>query len=58
VMVAADADAFVQGVRAALAADREAERENGQRLARQHTWQRRAETFVDLVAQVAAEQGR
>jgi len=55
VAVAADADAFVAAVRNALGVDREASRARGQALAREHTWQRRAETLLELIRGVVSE---
>jgi glycosyltransferase involved in cell wall biosynthesis len=49
VAIADDADQFVTAVRAALGGDRAVGRVRGQALAREHTWQRRAETFIQLI---------
>jgi glycosyltransferase involved in cell wall biosynthesis len=49
VSVAADTDAFLGAVRAALQGDHEASRVRGQALARENTWEDRAETFLELV---------
>jgi glycosyltransferase involved in cell wall biosynthesis len=49
VRIAEDADAFTAGVRDALGVDRVSARASGQAIARQHTWETRANTFLDLV---------
>jgi len=54
VTIAAEHDQFVAGVRAALAEDRTTARERGQALARQHTWERRADRLIELAAETAA----
>ena len=41
--------AFIDGVRAALAEDRDMARARGQALARAHTWQRRAEALLQIL---------
>jgi glycosyltransferase involved in cell wall biosynthesis len=55
VAVAADGDAFVAAVREALGANREASRTRGQALAREHTWERRADTLLEVIAGVVAD---
>lgn len=55
VAVANDAEQFVAAVRAALDGNREGSRARGQSLARQHTWEQRAETFLEIVCGVLAE---
>lgn len=55
VAVAADADAFVAAVREAIGTNREASRSRGQALAREHTWERRADTLLELIAGVVAD---
>jgi glycosyltransferase involved in cell wall biosynthesis len=55
VAVAADSDAFVTAVREALSSNRESARRRGQALAREHTWERRARTFLAMVAKAAEE---
>ena len=55
VAVAADADAFVAAVREALGTSREASRLKGQALAREHTWERRADTLLELIQRVVED---
>jgi len=55
VAVASDAEAFVAAVRRALASDRDASRARGQALARSHTWERRADTFLRVIEDVMRE---
>jgi glycosyltransferase involved in cell wall biosynthesis len=49
VAVASDDNSFVAAVHQALAADREQVRYKGQRVARGHTWEQRADAFLALV---------
>ncbi len=55
VAVAADHDGFVAAVRAALGEDREAGRARHQAFARQHTWERRADTLLEVIEGVIRE---
>jgi hypothetical protein len=55
VCVADTEDAFVDGVRAALAEDRATSRARGQALARQHTWRRRADDLLAILHGLAEE---
>lgn len=50
VAMAPDDDAFVRSVGDALAADRDAARERGQAIARQHTWKQRADTLLGIMS--------
>lgn len=58
VAVAGDADAFVAAVRQALSSDRAAACAKGQALAREHTWERRADTLLRLIEEVVADRER
>ena len=58
VAVAADTEAFITAVREALHADRNQCRERGQAVARAHTWEKRADTLLELIQGVAAESPR
>lgn len=49
VLMGATAGEFVHLVASALASDRSASQKKGQALARQHTWERRADTFLHLL---------
>jgi glycosyltransferase involved in cell wall biosynthesis len=51
----ADGDEFVAAVRDALALDPSEARRRGQALARQHTWDRRADQLLELIERVAEE---
>jgi glycosyltransferase involved in cell wall biosynthesis len=53
VTVAASDDAFVDGVRAALAEDRAEARARGQALARAHTWAHRADELLAILDAIA-----
>ena len=55
IAVAADDDAFVDAVGAALAEERRTSRSNGRALARDNTWERRADTLVELIRGVIAD---
>ena len=55
VAVADDADAFVVAVRDALRLDRNQCRRRGQAVAREHTWEKRADALLELIQGVAAE---
>lgn len=55
VTVAPDAEAFVQAVQHAIASDRGAVRTRGRALARRHTWKRRTEELLGVIAHVAAQ---
>jgi hypothetical protein len=55
VAVAGDHDAFVAAVRAALVAGRAVSRTRGQALAREHTWERRADTLLGVIEGVIEE---
>jgi len=58
VAVADTSDAFVEAVRDSLSTDPAQEREHRQSSAREHTWEKRAEKFVDLVSSLVAERPR
>jgi glycosyltransferase involved in cell wall biosynthesis len=57
VAVAPTHEDFINAIRAALTVNRDAVRERGQALAREHTWERRADTFLSLVGGVIADKG-
>jgi glycosyltransferase involved in cell wall biosynthesis len=57
VTVAPTHEDFIKGIRDALTVDRAAARARGQGLAREHTWERRADAFLALVGDVLAQKG-
>jgi len=58
VAVADSANAFILAVRDALRLDRNQCRERGQAVARAHTWEKRADTLLELIQGVLAESHR
>jgi hypothetical protein len=54
VAIAPDDTSFIGAVGQALTADRREGRERGQAMARQHTWERRAERLLGIMEEVAA----
>ncbi len=55
VSIASGGDAFVAAVKEVLLRDSDLVRRTGQDLAAQHTWERRAATFLDIVADLVGE---